>query len=485
MNVSENGGKLMRSQYRLLLLVTALLGGCAAPAASSAAPVSSVDEKTPAPSVKAEVTVFPELESTNSWDSQDLHYTQYAITMDNQDARDITDWKFALEGPDDIRIDQSWNGSFDALTITPVDYNKTIRAGESLKDVGFIAKSSSKEQIRLVSTEVVFSDGQSITIAGQPEKQAETPAPSTTPKVTAAAPVGKLHVQGTRLCNEQGQPVQLRGVSTHGLAWFPQFVNEEAFRTLRDDWHANTIRLAMYTAESGGYCTDGDQNHLKQLIDNGVRAAADLGMYVIIDWHILSDSSPAMHQTEALAFFEEMSRKYAGYDNVLYEICNEPQNSPFVSVIRPYAQAVLQVIRANDPDAVVLCGTNTWSQDVDEVIGNRLEDPNVMYTLHFYAGTHKDNIRSKLQKALDAGIPVFVSECSICDASGNGGIDYDSANAWLNLLNENQVSYMAWSLSNKNETSALIRADCSLTSGWKEADLSETGQWFRKAMRQA
>jgi endoglucanase len=208
-------------------------------------------------------------------------------------------------------------------------------------------------------------------------------------------------------------------------------------------------------------------------------------MYVIIDWHILSDSSPAMHQTEALAFFEEMSRKYAGYDNVLYEICNEPQNSPFVSVIRPYAQAVLQVIRANDPDAVVLCGTNTWSQDVDEVIGNRLEDPNVMYTLHFYAGTHKDNIRSKLQKALDAGIPVFVSECSICDASGNGGIDYDSANAWLNLLNENQVSYMAWSLSNKNETSALIRADCSLTSGWKEADLSETGQWFRKAMRQA
>lgn len=107
----------------------------------------------------------------------------------------------------------------------------------------------------------------------------------------------------------------------------------------------------------------------------------------------------------------------------------------------------------------------------------------MMYVLHFYAGTHKASLRSKLESALNAGVPVFVSECSICDASGNGGIDYDSAQSWLDLLNDRGVSFLAWSLSNKNETSALIQPGCSKTGGWTEDDLSETGRWFRKAIQ--
>ena len=294
---------------------------------------------------------------------------------------------------------------------------------------------------------------------------------------------GGLRVSGTNLIDTAGNIVQLKGVSTHGLAWFPQYVNKEAFATLRDDWGANVVRLAMYTEEYGGYCNGGDREALEQLIDDGVNYATELGMYVIIDWHILSDGNPNQNKEEAKAFFAKMSSKYADYGNVIYEICNEPQNSDWNSQIKPYASEVVVCIRANAPDALILVGTNNWSQDIDAVIGNKLDDENVMYVLHFYAGTHKEWLQDKMLKALNAGVPVFVSECSICDASGNGGIDYDSANKWVDVLNSNNISFLAWSLCNKNETSALIRPDCAKLSGWTEDDLSETGRWFRNAIR--
>lgn len=305
----------------------------------------------------------------------------------------------------------------------------------------------------------------------------ETPAP---PSSEGGIPA--LHVAGTTLADPQGNTVRLRGVSTHGLAWFPDYVNKEAFRTLKEDWGVNAVRLALYTAEYGGYCNGGDRETLKKLVDDGVTYATDLGLYVIIDWHILSDGDPRTYQDEAVQFFDEMSRKYADHTNVLYEICNEPQNSPWQTVIKPYAETVLATIRANDPDGVVIVGTNTWSQDVEEVAGSRLDDENVVYAFHFYAATHKESYRQKVKNALAAGVPVFVSECGLCDASGNGGVDEASAREWFALLKEEDLSFMAWSLCNKNETSALIKPDCAKLSGWTQEELSLSGKLFRDAI---
>ncbi len=290
----------------------------------------------------------------------------------------------------------------------------------------------------------------------------------------------KLHVDTVHLSDSLGNAVQLRGVSTHGLAWYPQYVNAEAFQTLRDDWGANVVRLAMYTNEYGGYCAGGDREKLKQLVRDGVEEATNLGMYVIVDWHILSDCNPMTNKEEAKAFFTEMSAEFRSYDNVIYEICNEPQNSPWDSVIKPYAEEVIPCIRANDSDAIILVGTNTWSQDIDEVVGNQLDDANTMYVVHFYAGTHKDDLRNRVKSALDAGVPVFVSECSISDASGNGSLDYESGQAWVDLLNSYQVSFVTWSLSNKEESSALLRSDCTSISGWSDEELSDAGKWWKQ-----
>lgn len=166
-----------------------------------------------------------------------------------------------------------------------------------------------------------------------------------TPGIASPSRCGSLQVKGTALTDQDGNPVQLRGISTHGLAWFPGYVNEDCFRELREDWQANVIRLAMYTAENGGYCTDGDKDKLKKLVQDGVAYATENDMYVIIDWHVLSDQNPNTYIDESKNFFREMSALYADYNNVIYEICNEPNGGTGWQDIKTYAEAVIPVIR--------------------------------------------------------------------------------------------------------------------------------------------
>ena len=315
-------------------------------------------------------------------------------------------------------------------------------------------------------------------VAVQPNCDAFAAAKAKTPVATH----GRLSVKGADLVDAKGRKFQLRGISTHGINWdvgYP-YVNKAAFKTLRDDWGVNAVRLAMYTSEYNGYCAGGSKAALRNQIYKGVKYATDLGMYVIIDWHILNDGNPKTQVAEARRFFATMAKKYKKQKNIIYEICNEPNGGVDWNTIKTYADTIISTIRKNSPNAIILVGTPTWSQDVDAVAANPVASKkNVMYTLHFYAGTHKDNIRNKLTAARNAGTPVFISEFSICDASGNGGIDSTSANAWKKLINDNNVSYVGWSLCNKAETSALIVSSCSKLSGWTDSELSETGKWLR------
>lgn len=297
---------------------------------------------------------------------------------------------------------------------------------------------------------------------------------------------GALHVEGTSLMDQNGHPVQLRGISTHGIAWFPDYINEECFRQLHEEWKVNVIRLAMYTAESGGYCTDGDKEWLKSLIRDGVKYAGEQDMYAIIDWHILSDADPNIYKEEAKAFFAEMAETFAEADHVLYEICNEPNGSTGWSEIKAYASEVIPAIRSRNEDAVIIVGTPNWSQFVDQAAADPITDyENLMYTLHFYAATHTDELRGKMAEAVGNGLPVFVTEYGICDAGGSGAIDEGQANLWVEAMNQYGISYAAWNLSNKEETSAILNSTCTKTSGFTEEDLSASGKWLHQMLNDA
>lgn len=473
--------------------------------------------------VKTSVTM--QFKQFNSWEGNGRFYAQYDLIIDNKEDVKISDWIFKINTTNGTTLEQSWNCTVDTSdlqwSVVPVDYNKIIESQAQMNSVGFIISSASKEELTKYTLDFKLESGVEIVLAndGKAYKAGEEIADSSEESTAAqpedtkpsdgntaqpggsdsendsgnnsdtgsnagivtTVPTGRLQVSGTKLTDESGNIIQLRGVSTHGISWFPDYVNYDAFATLRDDWGANVVRIAMYPEEYNGYLSGGDKDSLKQIIDNGVNYATELGMYVIIDWHVLN-YAPSRHTQEACDFFAEMASKYSGHDNVIYEICNEPVGADWNSDIKPYAETVIGTIRKYDDHALILVGTNTWSQDVDSVVGNTLDDGNVMYVAHFYAGTHKENIRNKISTALNAGVPVFISECSICDASGNGGIDYASASEWLDFMNSNQLSFIAWSLSNKAETSALISSGCSAKSGWSDGDLSETGRWFKSAI---
>lgn len=244
----------------------------------------------------------------------------------------------------------------------------------------------------------------------------------------------------------------------------------------------------MYTAEGAGYCTNGDaqKEKLKEIIHTGVTAAIRQDMYVIIDWHVLNDRDPNLYKDEAKKFFAEMAKNYGDDPHVIYEICNEPNSGVAWSQIKSYALEVIPVIREYAPNAVIIVGTPTWSQDVDVAAKDPIvEYDNIMYALHFYAETHQDSLRNKCKTAVAKGLPLFVTEYGICDASGNGIINETQANIWIDFLDSYGISHVAWNLSNKNESSSMIAAGCSKVNGFTKNDLSAGGKWFVDMLKKA
>ena len=294
---------------------------------------------------------------------------------------------------------------------------------------------------------------------------------------------GRLKVADGRLCSESGEPVMLRGIGTNSLITCESFLNEALFSELAEDG-VNVIRLAMYTYGVGviGYCTGGDRERHLNDIGKGVELARANDMYVIIDWHILSDGDPNSYIEEAKLFFQEMAEKYKGYDNVLYEICNEPNGVDWASVKR-YAEEIIPVIREKDPASLIIVGTPDWSKDLASAAADPLPYENIMYTLHFYSASHGEDVRSAAKQAMDGGLPVFVTEFGITASSGDHPRDIESADEWIALLESEHVSWCMWSLSNAPEASAFIRSTVLKYSGYAEEDYSPTGIWFLDTLK--
>lgn len=446
---------------------------------------------------------YAEIENDTTWEADGKKCATESINIYNNTSASAKDWKLEITYKGTPAVDQIWGGEYKisgkTVSIKAVDYTQEIPAKGSINlGYNFSSDNIAVEKYVLYVNDTQYSGDGLKMAASAPEKTnsnetsgggKNTESAATEKKNNTNVPGeipfethGKLSVKGTDIVDMNGDKYQLKGVSTHGITWFPDYVNKEAFETLRDDWGANLIRLAMYTdtGDSYGYCSGGDKDEILALVDKGVSAATELGMYVIVDWHILSDSDPNNHIDDAKEFFDKVSKKYAAQENVIYEICNEPNGGTQWSSVKSYAETIIPVIRANDKDALIIVGTPNWSQDVDIAS----QDPitgydNIMYAVHFYAATHKDDLRNKVKTALDNGLPVFVSEFSLCDASGNGGIDYDSSDEWFKLINENNLSYSSWSLCNKNETSALIKSDSTATGSLSDGDLSDTGKYVR------
>ena len=295
---------------------------------------------------------------------------------------------------------------------------------------------------------------------------------------------GNLQVKGGKLCSEEGEPVMLRGASCNGVMVSESFLNDDFFRELSEDIGANLYRLAMYTYGVGtiGYCTKGDKERYKEDIVKGVELAQAHDMYVLIDWHILSDGDPNKYVEEAKLFFAEMAEKFSGSSNVLYEICNEPNGVDWPAV-RRYAEQVIPVIREKDPDSVIIVGCPDWSKDLASVAADPLDYDNIMYTLHFYSASHGKELRDTAERLSQSGLPIFVTEFGVTASSGGAPRDIEGANEWIDMLERENISYCMWAFSKAAEECAAIRWTVLKYSGFEQEDYTETGLWLLETLK--
>lgn len=294
---------------------------------------------------------------------------------------------------------------------------------------------------------------------------------------TAVEKYGQLKITGVHVTTPDNQPVQLRGMSLFWSQWMGQFYNAQTVKWLKDDWRSTVVRAAM-GVELGGYLTNPTEEKAKVMAV--VDAAIAEGLYVIIDWH---DHHAQNHLEQSKAFFVDMAIRYGDKPNVIYEIYNEPEGADWNSQIKPYANEVIQAIRAIDPDNIIVVGTPNWSQDVDVAADNPLSYTNIAYALHYYASTHKQSLRNKATVAIDKGLALFVTEFGISEASGTGFLDETEARTWWNFLDQNTISWLNWSVADKNETSAALMPGASGTGNWPEASISRSGRMVRTELK--
>lgn len=438
---------------------------------------------------------------SSSWEEGGKKCGGYEIVITNN-GDTVNSWTAKVTVPGNTKLMSQWNGIFsisgNTMTVKNESYNGTIEKG---KNVSFGFNYSADAYIN--EGKVTVNGSTAGTSAGNnssnnnnnnnnnnntstTKKPAATvpKAPSDPKGTTPVSQHGQLSVKNGQLVDKSGKGYQLRGMSTHGLTWFPEFVNESAFKTLRDDWNTNVVRLAMYVDEWGnGQCYMGNKSGSLELLEKGVDICIKLDMYVIIDWHVLNPGDPSKYTNEAKSFFETVSKRYAKYPNVIYEICNEPNGgASWSGNIKPYAEKIIPVIRKNAPNSVIIVGTPTWSQEIDKPLSDPLNYKNVMYAFHFYAATHA-GLRSNVENCVAQGLPVFVSEFGTCDASGGGANDFNETQKWLSYFDKQGISYCNWSICNKDETCSVLRPGTSANGNWSESDLTENGKWMRNWFR--
>lgn len=429
---------------------------------------------------------------SSDWEEGGKKCGGYEIVITNN-GDTVNSWTAKVTVPGNTKLMSQWNGIFsisgNTMTVKNESYNGTIEKGKSVS-FGFNYSADAyinEGKVTVNGSTAGTSAGNNNNNSNNNNNTSTTKKPAATvpqapsdPKgTTPVSQHGQLSVKNGQLVDKSGKGYQLRGMSTHGLTWFPEFVNESAFKTLRDDWNTNVVRLAMYVDEWGnGQCYMGNKSGSLELLEKGVDICIKLDMYVIIDWHVLNPGDPSKYTNEAKSFFETVSKRYAKYPNVIYEICNEPNGgASWSGNIKPYAEKIIPVIRKNAPNSVIIVGTPTWSQEIDKPLSDPLSYKNVMYAFHFYAATHA-GLRSNVENCVAQGLPVFVSEFGTCDASGGGANDFNETQKWLSYFDKQGISYCNWSICNKDETCSVLRPGTSANGNWSESDLTENGKWI-------
>lgn len=288
---------------------------------------------------------------------------------------------------------------------------------------------------------------------------------------------GQLSLKGTQLVDKNQTPIVLRGVSFGWHSMWPRFYNEKAVAWLKKDFNCTIVRAAM-GIEIGEHSYNKETQFSKDKIESVIKGAIKSDIYVIVDWH-----SHNINLNEAVAYFDEISKKFGKYPNVIYEVFNEPDYETWPEV-KAYSEKVIKAIRANDPDNIILVGCPKWDQDVNLPAADPIQGyDNLMYTMHFYAATHQKELRDRTDEAIKSGLPIFISESAGMEATGDGPLNLKAWQEYIDWMETKKLSWITWSISDKEETCSMLKKSASSEGNWKEKDLNESGLLVRKYLQ--
>ncbi|MGN9777657.1 cellulase family glycosylhydrolase [Micromonospora sp. H33] len=407
---------------------------------------------------------------------------RYTIT--NGGGSTLTSWRVEFDLPAGTTVGSYWDALMTRdgqhYSFTNRSWNGTITPGASVT-FGFLGNGSgSPNGCRL--------NGQPCDATAPPTTSPPPPPPTSAPPAsTPLAANGQLQVCGRQLCNRNGKPIQLRGMSTHGLQWYANCATHASLDVLAQEWRADVLRISMYIQE-GGYETD--PRRFTDLVHHYIELATARGLYAIVDWHMLTPGDPNHNLSRARTFFAEIADRHRDKTNVLYEIANEP-NGVSWSAVKSYADQVIPVIRQRDPEAVVLVGTPDWSSlgvsgtggGVDTIAANPVAASNLMYVFHFYAASHGDLYYNTLARAADR-LPIFVTEFGSQEASGDGPNNFTMAQRYLDLMASKKISWVNWNYSDDFRSGAVFTSGtCGSGQFSGTGRLKPAGIWVRDRMR--
>jgi len=301
----------------------------------------------------------------------------------------------------------------------------------------------------------------------------------------AGSPValhGQLSVKNGKIVDKNNEPFQMRGMSffwsTPGWGG-DKFYTSGVVNWLAEDWKVDVVRVAMDPGARGAW-------------ETVVNAAIAKGLYVIIDWHSHKASA---QQSDAQTFFNTISTTYKNTPNVLYEIYNEPCPSganadcrgETWAGVKTYAQAVVNTIRNNDKNNIIVIGSPDFTKRVDQAAADPVSGDNLAYSVHYYTaepGTeHQSSLRAWCNQALSKGAALLVTEFGVSEADGGqknpSKIDTDEADRWFDYLDKNQIGWVNWAINDKGEAASALTGGASASGGWSSGNLSASGKYIR------
>lgn len=305
------------------------------------------------------------------------------------------------------------------------------------------------------------------------------------------APVKK----GKYIIGDDGNQIEFRGIGTHALLQYGNLHTLEALSSLRD-LGVNLIRITVYIENYTFLHSDGQQakgyiaapTETKAEIEKIVNYCEQLGLYVLLDWHVYSwgagSGTGIFHEEEATEFFTYFCTLYKDKPFVMYEIANEPHHQTINEYV-PFVTAMHTLIHSIVENPIIVTGTckdNTtdlWSA----FKSNGLDD--IFISSHAYG----NSINVDKYKAMwDVNMPIFNTEWGNAQASGDGNREDERTIALIKYYHEQKIPHSVWKLTDQAMTCAVLKNTGNINSekyatGFTEEDLSAEGTlyfiWFK------